>query len=141
LIVSIFSRSSAQGRKTLAARRYSVGAIPTLAAKKRVKPLWEEKPRSKPISAIGTSVATSASERLFHDQCIEIEVRGDAGLGAEQPVEVRTRQPGGPRDRIQFDLGARAFGHQLDGFADAKSVTAAVVRVSCTGSDICQLSS
>src|SRR6187399_2111060 len=39
-------------------------------------------------------------ERLLHDEGIEIEVRGNAGLGAEQPVEVRTRQSRLPRDRI-----------------------------------------
>src|SRR5579871_2457309 len=50
-----------QARKTLAARRYSVGASPTLAAKKRVNALCEENPRSTLMSAIGVSVATRVS--------------------------------------------------------------------------------
>src|SRR5829696_4291452 len=29
-------------------------------------------------------------QRLFHDECIEIEVWSDAGLGTEQPIEVWT---------------------------------------------------
>src|SRR5215475_3934365 len=47
-------------------------------------------------------------------------MRRDAGLGAEQPVEMRARQAGGARDRIQFDLRARAFGHQPDRLAHAE---------------------
>src|SRR5262249_34423362 len=47
-------------------------------------------------------------------------MRSDAGLGAEQAVEMRTREAGLARDQIELDLGARAFGHQLDGFAHAE---------------------
>src|SRR6185437_3024655 len=59
-------------------------------------------------------------ERLLHHQRVEIEVRGDAGLGAEQAVEMRPRQPGFPSNRIELELGARTLRHQLDGFADTK---------------------
>src|SRR3954452_21757038 len=41
-----------QARKTLAARRHRAGAIHTLREKKRVNPLCDDKPRSKPISLI-----------------------------------------------------------------------------------------
>ena len=47
-------------------------------------------------------------------------MRGDAGLGTEKPVEMRPREAGGAGDRVQFDLGAGALRHQLDGFANAK---------------------
>src|SRR5947209_180938 len=59
-------------------------------------------------------------QRLLHHQRIEIEVRGNAGLGAEQPVEMRPRQAGFTRDGVELDLGARALRHHLDTLAHAK---------------------
>ncbi|KTT89727.1 hypothetical protein NS44R_14970 [Mammaliicoccus sciuri] len=41
-------------------------------------------------------------------------------MGPEQPIEMRSRQPGLARDRVELDLGAGAFGHQPDRFTDAE---------------------
>src|SRR5882762_1166869 len=59
-------------------------------------------------------------QRFFHRQCVDIEVRRDAGLGAEKLVEMRSRQAGLARNRIELDLGAHTFRQQLDRLAYAK---------------------
>src|ERR1700722_1655277 len=82
LIASMLSRAggAGQARRTLAARRYSVGAMQTVAAKKRVNPLCDEKPRSKPMSAIDASVATSESRAFSISSVLEKRRGGTAHL-------------------------------------------------------------
>ena len=58
------------------------------------------------MSAIDVSVAHQRIQRFFHQQRVDVEMRRDAGLGAEKLVEMRARKACLARDRIEFDLGA-----------------------------------
>src|SRR6266404_483610 len=81
--------------------------MPTLAAKKRVNPLCEEKPRSKPMSAIWVSVATIGRRKTVWLPRID----GDDGVPGELPALVgdvdRCRHSSDMKDQMPLAMRMR----------------------------------